>query len=161
MNSKVIQISIKPNTPKEPGLPKAPVKKGTLTKQGLKGDHNNFRAQKKGNNPDMAVLFYPIESIIELNKEGWPIRPGDLGENLTTSGVLHSKIFSGQQFQVGDAIVEISFECDPCKNLSTLSYVGGKKINAFIKTLIHRRGWYAKVIKPGTVYPGDPLKQIK
>ena len=48
MNHKVLQINVKPETQGEHGLPKIPVKNGILTKEGFKGDHNNFRMEKKG-----------------------------------------------------------------------------------------------------------------
>ena len=161
MNRKVIQINVKPDTPGEHGIPKVSVENGILAKDGFKGDYNNFRTEKRENNPDMAVLLFPVETIQELNDEGWPICPGDLGENLTITGISHSHFSPGQRFQIGEAIIEISFECDPCKNLSTLPYVGDEKINLFIKTLINRRGWFAKVIQSGMVNPGDSIRQIK
>ncbi|MBT6866176.1 MAG: hypothetical protein HOA19_02380, partial [Candidatus Marinimicrobia bacterium] len=86
----IVQINIKPKILSEHGLPKTPVTSVTLSKSGLEGDYNNFRTLKKDQNPDMAVLVYPIETIHELNNEGWPIMPGDLGENFTLSGIPHS-----------------------------------------------------------------------
>ncbi|MBT5748854.1 MAG: MOSC domain-containing protein [Candidatus Marinimicrobia bacterium] len=151
----IVQINIKPKILSEHGLPKTPVTSVTLSKSGLEGDYNNFRTLKKDQNPDMAVLVYPIETIHELNNEGWPIMPGDLGENFTLSGIPHSHLSHNQQYQIGECIIEISFECDPCRNLSVLPYIGETKINEFIKTLMQRRGWYARVIKEGVVSTGD------
>ena len=108
----------------------------------------------------MAVLVYPIETIHELNDEGWPIMPGDMGENFTISGIPHSHFSPNQQYQIGESLIEISFECDPCQNLSVLPYVGKTKINEFIKTLMHRRGWYARVLKEGLIVQDCIVKQI-
>ena len=132
---KLLQINVKPNTANEHGIPKTSVISAILSKSGLEGDYNNYRTIKKSRNPDMAVLLYPIETIKELNKEGWPIKPGE-------------------------SLIEISFECDPCQNLSVLSYVGKTKINEFIKTLMHRRGWYARVLKEGLIVQNCIVKQI-
>ena len=107
MIKKVLQIHVKPNTQGERGLPKIPVKTGVRTEAGFKGDYNKFRPKKKDSNPDMAVLIYSTESIREHNSEGWPIRPGDLGENLTVSGIPHSHFSAGQQFQINETIIEI------------------------------------------------------
>ena len=157
----ITQISVKPCMPGEHGLPKKPVPSAEIHFGGVDGDYNNFRQEKKKGEPDMAVLVLPTEVINDLNRAGWPVSPGDLGENLTVSGIPHTDFFSGQQFQTGETVIEISFECDPCTNLSVLSYVGEKKINDFMKTLMHRRGWYARVVQSGTINPGDLIRQIK
>ena len=156
----LLQINVKPNTANEHGIPKTSVTSAILSKSGLEGDYNNWRTNKKSGNPDMAVLLYPIETIQELNKEGWPVKPGDLGENFTITGIPHSHFSPNQQYQIGESLIEISFECDPCQNLSVLPYVGKTKINEFIKTLIHRRGWYARVLKEGLIIQNCIVKQI-
>ncbi|MBT3731921.1 MAG: MOSC domain-containing protein [Candidatus Marinimicrobia bacterium] len=160
MMKTIFQINVKPKTLNEHGIPKTSVKSVYVSKLGLEGDYNNFRTIKKDKNPDMAVLVYPIETIHELNNEGWPIMPGDLGENFTTSGIPHSHLSLNQKYKIGECIIEISFECDPCKNLSVLPYIGETKINDFIKKLMHRRGWYARVLKEGVVTQNSVIEQI-
>jgi MOSC domain-containing protein YiiM len=157
---KIHQINVKPNRANEHGIPKTSVISAILSKSGIEGDYNNYRTIKKDQNPDMAVLVYPIETIHELNDEGWPIMPGDMGENFTISGIPHSHFSPNQQYQIGESLIEISFECDPCQNLSVLPYVGKTKINEFIKTLMHRRGWYARVLKEGLIVQDCIVKQI-
>ena len=157
---KIHQINVKPNRANEHGIPKTSVISAILSKSGIEGDYNNYRTIKKDQNPDMAVLVYPIETIHELNDEGWPIMPGDMGENFTISGIPHSHFSPNQQYQIGESLIEISFECDPCQNLSVLPYVGKTKINEFIKTLMHRRGWYARVLKEGLIIQNCIVKQI-
>jgi MOSC domain-containing protein YiiM len=158
---KIVQINVKPNIPMEHGIPKISVNTVMLLESGLEGDYNNFRTNKKDQNPDMAVLVYPIETIHELNEEGWPIKPGDLGENFTIKGFPHSHFSPNQQYQIGECLIEISYECDPCRNLSVLPYIGKSKINEFIKTLMQRRGWYARVLKKGIVKQNSLIKQIQ
>jgi len=158
--SKVIQINVKPQVAGEHGLPKKSVEYVFVSQMGLDGDYNNYRTDKKNRDPDMAVLLYPKETIDDLNKEGWPIQKGDVGENFTITGIRHSHFSSGQQFHLGECIFEITFECDPCHYLAILPYVGEEKINDFIKNMMHRRGWYAKVIKEGRVSKGDSIQQI-
>ena len=157
---KIHQINVKPNRANEHGIPKTSVISAILSKSGIEGDYNNYRTIKKDQNPDMAVLVYPVETIHELNDEGWPIMPGDMGENFTISGIPHSHFSPNQQYQIGESLIEISFECDPCQNLSVLPYVGKPKINEFIKTLMHRRGWYARVLKEGLIIQDCIIKQI-
>jgi MOSC domain-containing protein YiiM len=161
MDSKIFQINIKPNTKNERGLPKMAVNDAFITKLGLKGDHNNFRSTKKADDPDMAVLIITQDIIDELNNEGWPIKPGDLGENLTITGLDYKSIKPGQILDVGSAKIEISFICEPCTNLRVLSYVGNEKVNTFIKTMMNRRGWYSKVLRSGKVSKNDKVSLSK
>jgi len=155
------QINVKPQTDGERGLPKKPVNRVFISKHGLNGDYNHFRTNKKSGNPDMAVLLYPIETIQELNAEGWPIQPGDLGENLTLTGLHHSHFQPNQQYQIGECILEISLECDPCTNLKILPYVREQRVNEFVNTTLKRRGWFARVLSGGWVEKGNEIKQVK
>jgi len=159
--STVYQINVKPDTPGEAGLPKVSVPTTQVTAKGLDGDFNRFRVNKKQNDPDMAVMIISMDMLNDLNNEGWPVMPGDLGENLTLENINYRSIQPGQRYEVGKAEIEISIICDPCTNLSALTYVKKEKISEFIKTLMNRRGWYARVIKEGQVSSGDAVKLIK
>ena len=99
-----------------------------------------------------------MDIINDLNKEGWPVKPGDLGENITLIDLPYNTIKPKQRYQIGTATVEISFICDPCATLQVLSYVQKTNLKDFIKTLLRRRGWYAKVIEPGHIHTGDPVE---
>ncbi len=101
MEEKVCSINIKPDTPGQHGLPKRPVNSTRITRNGLEGDYNRYRHIKKKNDPDMAVLLLPMEIIEELNGEGWSIKPGDLGENLTTAGIANKDFSPGKTYRVG------------------------------------------------------------
>ena len=57
--------------------------------------------------------------------------------------------------QAGEVEIEISYICDPCVNLNALPYVGEKRISEFMKTIMNRRGWYANVLKEGSISVGD------
>jgi len=155
MNPSIFQISVKPETHGQVGLPKKPVTQVQIDILGLVGDYNRYRQKKKNNAPDMAVLIISTDVLGELNKEGWPVNPGDLGENLTVNNIDYSTICPDQKYSIGEVIIEISFICDPCTNLYALSYVGEKRGPKFIKTTNNRRGWYARVLKEGSVSVGD------
>ena len=157
----VLQVNVKSQVPGERGLPKHPVNHCFATVQGLDGDHNVFRQTKKKGDKDMAILVYPMETIEELNLEGWPVKPGDVGENLTVKGYSHDAFKVGQQYEAGNVIIEISLECDPCNSLRLLPYVGQEHMKTFMKTMMHRRGWYASIVKEGGVRPRDPFRLIE
>ena len=154
MSASVIQISVKPDTPGEVGLPKMPVDQALVKKEGLEGDYNRAR-MKKGNDPDKAVMIISTDILDQLNQEGWPVKPGDVGENLTITNIDYKKIAAGQKYLIGEAEIEISFICEPCTNLYKLPYVGTQRGPEFMATIMNRRGWYARVLKEGLVSVGN------
>lgn len=101
----------------------------------------------------------PIETIRELNSEGWPIKPGDLGENFTTRGIPYQAFGLGKVFAAGMMRFQISKVCDPCDNLFLLPYVGASRGPGFLKVMLGRRGWYARVLEEGRVKTGDRLTE--
>ena len=160
MEPSVLQINKKLETKKEVGLPKISIDEAKVSLTGIDGDFNRFRSTKKNNDPKMALLVLTSDIINELNNEGWPIKPGDLGENLTLTDIDYRSLAPNQKYAIGSTKIEISFICDPCSNLKALPYVGKEKVNDFIKTLLNRRGWYAKVLKAGRIVKGDIVKKI-
>ncbi len=159
MDPILFQINQKPKSKGKPGLPKTPTDVAIVTENGLEGDFNNFRNTKKENDPNMALMILSYDIIKNLNIEGWPVKPGDLGENLTFSNITYSKFSPSQRYRIGEIEIEISFICDPCATLKHLPYIGNRKVKDFIKTLVGRRGWYAKVLKHGKIKKGDFLKE--
>ena len=153
----VHQINVKPRTPGARGLPKTPVDSASITKSGLAGDFNVYRHDELDGDPDSAVLVMPLETLKQLNEEGWPIKPGDIGENITTTGIPYGDFAPGRRFILGGVELQISRACDPCDNLFLLPYIGRAKGPAFLKTMLGRRGWYARVIREGTVRKGDSI----
>tara|TARA_B100000427_G_C15427420_1_gene559156 strand:- start:364 stop:849 length:486 start_codon:yes stop_codon:yes gene_type:complete len=160
MDSKIFQINKKPHIQGEPGLPKVSTKTAIVTKLGLEGDFNNFRSNKKGNDPDMAIMILSYDIIKNLNEEGWPVKPGDLGENIMVKGIEYSDFSPKKKYKIDKVEIKISFACDPCMTLQNLPYIGEKNINTFIKILMNRRGWYARVLKPGKIQKGDAVTII-
>jgi MOSC domain-containing protein YiiM len=153
----VRRVSRKSEAPGAHGLPKLAVPEARLTPAGVEGDFNRYRHEEKSDDPRMAILLLPVETIEELAKEGWPVRPGDLGENITSEGLSYTTFSVGRRFRVGGARLEITKPCDPCDNLYLLPYVGPARGPEFMKTLLGRRGWYARVLEPGVVRPGDAI----
>jgi MOSC domain-containing protein YiiM len=156
----VHQINVKPRIPGEHGLPKRPVESVLVTKGGLAGDFNLYRQEELGGDPDSAVLLMPLETILQLNAEGWPVKIGDLGENFTTAGIPYGRFSPRKAFRVGEAVVEVSRACNPCKNLYLLPYISASKGPNFIKVMLGRRGWYARVRREGKVRRGDTIEEV-
>jgi MOSC domain-containing protein YiiM len=160
VRGRVHQLHRKAEEANAHGLPKPSVSEARLARSGVVGDFNRFRHEERRDDPDMAILILPLEILQQLNQEGWPVQPGDLGENLTTEGIENDALFPGRKFRVGEAVVEISKECTPCTNLYLLPYVGSGRGPAFLQTTLGRRGWYARVLEEGSVRTQDPIELI-
>jgi MOSC domain-containing protein YiiM len=161
MTGWVLQVNRKSQTPGERGLPKVAVPEAYVRTAGVEGDYNVYRHDVSHDDLGMAVLIVPSETLEGLRKEGWPVRPGDLGENVTSSGIPYDAFAPGRRFRVGGTLLEVSKPCTPCDNLYLLPYVGAVRGPEFVRTMIDRRGWYARVVKEGIVRPGDPIERVE
>lgn len=160
MTGRVVQVSAKPATANKNGLPKPAVPVLEIGPKGARGDYNNWRTREVPDDLDQAILLLTREVIEALNKEGWPVRPGDFGENITLGGIPESSLRPGVRLRTGEAVLEISKACDPCTQLYALGYVGKEKGPQFVKTTHGRRGWYARVIVSGNVVTGSPAEIV-
>ncbi len=154
----VEQLSVKPRTPGQRGLPKQAVQRLRITAAGAEGDYNHYRTTKVHSNPNLAILLLTREVIDTLRAEGWPVEPGDLGENLTLDGVQEAVLKPGCRLRIGEVLLEVSEPCDPCSEVYVLPYVGTTKGPAFVRTLTGRRGWFARVLEFGEIVPGSQVE---
>jgi len=154
---RVFELHRKPETPGEHGLPKPSVAEAFVAGTGMRGDFNRYRHETKSDDPGMALLIMPRETLEELQREGWPVRSGDLGENITTEGIPYEAFAPGRRFRAGEVVFEVSKACTPCDNLYLLPYVGPARGPEFLRTMLGRRGWYARVVREGRVRPGDRI----
>ncbi|MCV5960494.1 MOSC domain-containing protein, partial [Escherichia coli] len=74
-----------------------------------------------------------------------------MGENLVLDFDPHS-LEPGTRLRIGDALLEVSLYCTPCKTLRD------RYGQDFPQRLGKRRGMLAKVLRGGTVHPGDPVE---
>jgi len=130
----------------------------TITPEGVQGDYNRWRTEKADGDPDQAVLLLQEEILADLRAEGWPVQPGELGENLTVAGLPPEAFQPGAQLCLGTVILELSKPCEPCTVLYTLPYVGAERGPLFLRTINGRRGWFARVLQGGTVGPETPIQ---
>ena len=62
------------------------------------------------------------ELFAELAEKGFRVHPGDLGENITTSGIDLLSLPRGARLRIGeDALVEITGLRNPCRQINDLS----------------------------------------
>lgn len=90
-----------------------------------------------------------------LGKQTLP--PGSFGENLTISGLDESQVHIGDQFIIGECILEVSQPRVPCFKLGIA--MGNKKMpRLFIES--NRTGIYFRVVKEGLIAKGDAVEHI-
>jgi MOSC domain-containing protein YiiM len=100
------------------------------------------------------------ELFDELRGKGFSIAPGDIGENVTTSGIDLLALPCGTRLRLGEsAIVEVTGLRNPCVQLNTfreglMSAVLDKDANS---NLIRKAGIMSIVLAGGEVRPGDAI----
>jgi MOSC domain-containing protein YiiM len=154
VTGRVLQLNVKPQTPGEPGLPKRPVPTAQIQALGVEGDFNDWRTENLPGDLQQAVLLVTTELLTQLREEGWPVAPGDLGENITLSGIPEAALGVAARLAIGGVLLEITKPCDPCIRLYNLPYVGSEGGPAFLRATAGRRGWYARVVQPGMLERG-------
>lgn len=138
------------------GVPKLPVKTAVVRFEGVEGDLNRFRMERKNGDPGRAVSIFSMERILQLQEEGHPIDIGTAGENFTVEGIDWSKMEVGMMIRFGSAIIRLSEPCAPC------SKIGGSFMEDEFSRIDEnkRRGWSrwsASVIEEGAVSVGDAV----
>ena len=141
------------------GVPKLSVKAAMVRFEGLEGDYNRFRTERKEGDPRRAVCIFSLERIKELQGEGHPIAVGTAGENLTIEGLDWSALEVGVTLKVGDATIRLSEPCAPCNK------IGGSFQGNNFSRVDHEKEegwsrWSASVIEEGSVSVSDSVYLI-
>ena len=141
------------------GVPKYPVKDAKIEANGVVGDFNKFRDEKRGGDPDRAICLFSLERIEDLKNEGHPIEVGSTGENFTIRGVDWPSLEAGVRFSIGGATLELSEPCAPCGK------IGGSFVGRRFSRIDHEMEegwsrWLARVVKEGAVSVGDAVNIV-
>jgi len=160
MTATILQVNISRG-----GLPKRAVDSGFLTPLGIKGDmhaHPQFHG-----GPRKAILIIAAEVTEALQKRGYPVFYGALGENLTTRGLDTRDLSIGDQIRAGGSMLEITAPRVPCLQLDVYGPAIKQEIyDPRVKALDPSSprwgmsGFYASVLAPGPVGPGDPIEVL-
>jgi MOSC domain-containing protein YiiM len=155
----VLQINVSPG-----GVPKRPIPDGVVTSLGIAGDRH-ANPQVHGG-PRQAILLITSEGIDELKEQGFPLYHGALGENLTTLGLNRRSVRIGQRYRIGDILVEITKVRAPCETLNAYPGIQQAIYDQEVKAgnpaspLWGLSGFYASVLRTGTIRPGDPIQLL-
>lgn len=106
-----------------------------------------------------AVYAYPSEHWPRWSAElGREFGPASFGENLSTRGWLEHEVRLGDRWAWGAAILEVSQPRQPCFKLQ-MHTARDQVLRRMIAT--GRTGWYLRVLQPGRVPVGGPLRLIE
>jgi MOSC domain-containing protein YiiM len=108
-----------------------------------------------------AVEHYPFWKDCLVRKNHFDphheLEHGYFGENLTVSGLTEKDVFIGDNWHIGETILQVTQLREPCFKLNI-------KMNfkAAAKTMVQSgfSGWYLRVIKTGSFKAGDEIKVV-
>ncbi len=95
------------------------------------------------------VLLIENETLRELGLE-----PGMVKENVTVEGIELMGLPAGTRLSLGHAVIEVTKECEPCERMEEIR-------DGLRAELVRRRGMLARVVTPGAVRTGDPVRVVE
>jgi len=108
-----------------------------------------------GGDPVREVSLLALESIAKMKKGEREFKPGDFAENITTSGIELPSLPIGTRLQAGSEVrLEVTQIGKKCHSGCAIM----KEIGSCI---MPKEGIFARVIKEGTIHPGDQIKVIR
>jgi MOSC domain-containing protein YiiM len=120
-----------------------------------------FHARREPDAPNLRQVHLMHEELFdELRADGFEVRPGDIGENVTTRGLDLLALPAGALLQLGnEAVIQITGLRNPCRQIDKFA----KGLTAAVLDrnalgqLIRKAGVMAIVIKSGDVRAGDAI----
>lgn len=105
------------------------------------------------------VHLVTAELLAEMRERGFDVGPGDIGENVTTSGIDLVALPTGTTLRIGDVILALTGLRNPCGQID--GFRRGMR-HAMIGTApdggrLLRTGVMAVVVHGGTISVGDPI----
>lgn len=97
------------------------------------------------------VSLLDMQSIARIREKGLDVNPGNFAENITTEGIRLWELPIGTQMQLGqNVVVEVTQIGKECHSHCAIFHQVGDCV-------MPREGIFAKVLRQGTVRPGDRI----
>jgi MOSC domain-containing protein YiiM len=136
---------------------------------GVKGDvhagvtvKHRSRVAQDPMQPNLRQVHLIHEELFnELGEAGFPVGPGELGENITTRGIELLRLPVGTLLRIGaEAVVEVTGLRNPCLQIDNfqdglLKQVVGRDN---VGNIVRKAGIMSIVKEGGAVRPGDMIK---
>lgn len=128
---------------------------------GLAGDQVSDTKHHGG--VDQAVYVFAREDLDRwVEKVGQPIRDGHFGENLTTVGLDVNAAEVGEQWRIGEVLLEVASVRIPCNDFKGWMTETGFDSTSWVKRFAAdgRPGPYLRVLEPGRLAAGDTIHVV-
>jgi len=140
-----------------------------LTGLGVAGDahmgetvKHRSRVAKGPNQPNLRQVHLMHEELFdELACKNFIVRPGDMGENVTTRGIGLLALPTGARLHLGDsAVVEVTGLRNPCIQIDRFQkgLMAATLDTDAAGNLIRKAGIMSVVLADGDVRPGDTIR---
>lgn len=116
---------------------------------GLEGDHYSNKGGKRQVTLIQAEHLETVASILKIDKTD----PALTRRNIVVSGI-NLLAFTDQQFQIGEAVLEMTGLCHPCSRMEENFGEGG------YNAMRGHGGITARVIRGGRISIGDEVKLL-
>lgn len=145
MTGKVVSINVSDRK----GVRKKPVSEVMVKADfGIEGD-----AHASGD-WHRQVSLLAIESIVKMQEKGLKVVAGDFAENITTEGIDLPSLPIGTRMVMADDIeAEVTQIGKVCHTKCAIYRQAGDCV-------MPKEGIFVKIIKGGTLKPGDPLRTL-
>jgi MOSC domain-containing protein YiiM len=148
MHAQIVSITYKPKDYPAPqnAFLRVPITSAELLiDYGIVGD-------SKGGNPKRQLNIMSMETVRELEAEGYKAMPGALGEQIIIDGFDVRNLEAGTQLALGEAIVEVTSLRNGCARFE--EYQGKPRATG-------RIGVMARVVQSGNIQIGDAVKVVE
>lgn len=132
----------------------------TLGTTGLHGDEQADPRHHGG--PYKALHHFPAEHYDDFARR-WPeraaiLRPGVMGENLSTHGLTEDGVCIGDIYALGNCRIQVSQPRQPCWKINHRLETPGASSHVAESG---RTGWYYQVLQGGSFATGDTLTLVE
>jgi MOSC domain-containing protein YiiM len=111
-----------------------------LDDQGLEGCRHGRAGSRR------QVLLVDGETL-----ESFGLQPGQIKENITTSGLRVNDLAKGQRLAIGQSVLEVTGPCEPCARMDEIRM-------GLQQELFGQRGTLCRVIEGGRIQRGDTIQ---
>ena len=126
-----------------------------LTATGFTGDEQGNLKHHGGT--EKAVCCYPAEHYDAWRAERLQLPDGAFFENLTIRGATEDRVFLGDVYRVGSAVVQVTQPRTPC---ATISKKWSDPDLPKLMMSTNRCGYYLRVLHEGDVAVGDRFELV-
>ena len=104
-----------------------------------------------GRDPDRQVSLFAVETLREIQNEGFEVSAGSLSANLFTENIDLDSLNPGARLRIGEAVIEIAEARKPCRSITKID-------NRLPKRLFGQCGQVGRVVKSGLARVGDEVE---